>query len=187
MKSIKLVKNTALALACAGMLIPQTPLRAADATPASSVAVNHVSLNDAGAFTGKVVNAQGEILAGTKVVFVQDNKLVAETTTSPTGEFSVNNLKGGIYLVATEQSQGMYHVWPNRIAPPNAGKQALIVSDPSVTRGQFFGGMGSFLANPFIITAIVATAIAVPVVIHNNLSNEIDELEDQIDNMNASP
>ncbi len=196
MKGMKLAKNATLALACVGMLVPQTRLNAAPTTPSTNTAINHVALSQSGSFTGKVINSQGEALSETKVVISQDNQVIAETTTIEAGQFTFQNLKAGVYLVSTEQSQNLYHIWPNKVAPPAAGKQALIVSDHSTMRGAGpfglfgnsgggggagFGGMGGFLGLAGLAVGITGVAIGV------EAQQDVNDLQDQIDQAQASP
>ncbi len=63
------------------------------------------------------------------------------------------------------QGVGIYRLWAPETAPPAAGKSALIVSDATAVRGQATR-LGQFLANPLVIAGIVATAVAVPVAVH---------------------
>ena len=156
---------TALALSCAGMLLPQTVLASHDVPRQPQAVVVDVILQDGGVFQGLVVDAAGVPLAGSKVVLIEQDRPVAETTTDEQGRFSFGQLRGGTYQVVTAHSSGVYRLWAPRTAPPTARSMALLV-DGDVFRGQF-GPVEMFLTNPWVTVGIIGAAIAVPIAVHN--------------------
>jgi len=133
-----------------------------------------VALRPGGVLQGQVVDPQGVPAAGTRVVLAREGKPLATTQTDDQGRFGFSGLKGGLYQLATAQNGGMYRLWATGTAPPAARADALLVSGDSVVRGAMGqGGMLSFLANPWVLGAIVAAAIAVPLALdrsHNEAS-----------------
>jgi len=125
-----------------------------------------VSLAPGGLFAGQVVNAQGVAESGAEVVLRYQGQDVVRTVTDENGSFAARGLRGGQYEV--QVSGGVVHcrLWTDRTAPPAARPSALIVADSDVMNGQ--GGFGSLLSNPFVLAGIVATAVAVPVVVAQN-------------------
>ena len=82
--------------------------------------------------------------------------------------FAFKGLQQGVYQVVAAKGHQAYRVWPEKIAPPSAQPGALIVAGNGTVRGQLgMRGFRNLLANPWVVAAIVATAIAVPVAIHN--------------------
>jgi hypothetical protein len=81
--------------------------------------------------------------------------------TDAAGQFSVPGLTGGVYQVETLKGGGVFRLWAPRTAPPAAFESAMIVQGDQVVRGAN-GQLLSWLGNPWVLGAIVATAIAVP-------------------------
>ena len=87
--------------------------------------------------------------------------------TDQAGRFAFSGLRGGVYQLATAESQGVVRVWAPRTAPPYAQQGVMLVSGESVVRGQAFRNIGSFASHPWVMAGIIATAVAVPIAIHN--------------------
>jgi hypothetical protein len=165
MKTRRIVNGVMVSLAAIGFLLPQ-PLVAASPAPASPVA--DVALRDGGVLIGQVVDAQGAALGSVPVSLRYQDRELAAAKTSKEGYFAFKDLRGGVYQLTAAQGQGVYRVWSAGTAPPAAQEGALVVSGDKVVRGQEGGGFRSFITNPLVIAAVVATAIAVPVAIHNS-------------------
>lgn len=165
MKTRRIVNGVMVSLAAIGFLLPQ-PLLAAN--PAPKAPVTDVALRDGGLLVGQVVDEQGAALGGVPVSLkYQDRELVVGKT-SKDGTFGFKGLRGGVYQIAAAQGRGVYRVWTVGTAPPAAQEGALVVSGENVVRGQDGGGFRAFITNPLVIAGVVATAIAVPVAIHNS-------------------
>ena len=117
---------------------------------------------------------------------------VTTVRTNGDGVFQVPGLKGGIYQISCDQNHSIYRVWSTNAAPPSASNGVLIIQPDSVQRGQcaegcapgtVVGGPGGYvpgptahqgmlglLANPWIVGAAVAVAIAVPLALDDNAS-----------------
>jgi len=169
MKDIGLLNGVIIGLATVGMLIP-APLLAAG--PAKPVVVD-VALRDGGVLLGQVVDPQGAAKAGAAVSVRYEDRELVTTSADPDGYFAVKGLRGGVHQVATQEGHAVYRLWAPGTAPPAAQDGVLLVAGSDVTRGQWGGGGGlkTFLANPLVITGIVATAVAVPVALHNSRSS----------------
>jgi len=123
---------------------------------------------------GQVVDTQGAGKSNVAVAIFLENRELVATKSSQDGYFAFKGLRGGVYRVSAEEGQGLFRVWSAGTAPPNAQQGALVVSDNTVARGQFTPGqgIGKFLTRPVVVAGVVATAVAVPVAVHNSQSSE---------------
>jgi hypothetical protein len=94
----------------------------------------------------------------------------------------VKSLRGGTYDVVAGQNKGVYRFWAPNTAPPAAKSQVLLVSQPSVVRGQGLG-VGNV---PPITYAALGTGIAGTTLGAVNM-NKIDNIKNQVDKIPTSP
>jgi hypothetical protein len=166
MKTGNMLNGVLVTLAVLGLCFPE-PLLAA-AGPQGPVATD-VALREGGVLVGQVVDTHGAGIGGTEVSVRQGAKDPVATKTGPDGSFAVKGLRGGVYQVAAVDGHGVYRLWTAGTAPPAASNKALLVAGKDVVRGQNEpGAWKTFLTNPLVIGAVVATAIAVPVALHNS-------------------
>lgn len=167
MKGVGMVRGVLVSLAVVGFCFPQ-PLSAAGAVPDQRPVVIDVALMDGGVLLGQVVDPQGASLKGVPVSLRDRDREVAAAKTNDGGFFAVRGLRGGVYQIVAAEGHGAYRLWTPGTAPPSSQQGALVVAGRQTVRGQFGGGALRFwLANPWVIAGIVATAVAVPVAIHN--------------------
>ena len=159
----RLVGGTIVMLATVGVCLPELALAA---TPPAAPAVIDVAMSDGGVLHGQVVDLQGGNSIGVPVSVRSQDKEIIRTTTAKDGRFTVQGLRGGVYQVSAGEGQGAYRLWTAKAAPPSAQKNAIVY-----TQGIFGGGPKMLLANPIVVTGLVATAIAVPVAIVNSKSS----------------
>jgi hypothetical protein len=140
--------------------------------PAPVPPITDVALRDGGTLVGQIVNAQNIAQAKTRVsVQNPQNQEIAAAVTDQQGNFAIQGLRGGVYQIVTPQTRGVYRLWMPGMAPPAAQQGVLLVSSDDAIRGAApgpGGGLKGFLTNPLVIGAAVATAIAVPIAIHNS-------------------
>lgn len=167
MKTRRTVRGVMVALAAIGFLFPQ-PLLAANPSPATPVV--DVALREGGLLVGQVVDEQGVGLGNVPVSLRSQDRELAAGKTNPDGTFGFRGLRGGVYQIVADQGHGVYRVWTVGTAPPAAQEGALVVNGNPVVRGQECcrSGFAAFITNPLVIAGVVATAIAVPVAIHNS-------------------
>jgi hypothetical protein len=183
MKTTRILRAVTVSLACVGVTAPQLALAVEPprgglwtsyrqpAAPGPLVA-SDVALGPGGELRGQVIDLQGQALEGRQVAFHQDGQVIAQPISDRTGQFSVNGLGGGVYQVSTATDSGVYRLWAPNTAPPPAQGQMTLVDNPAaavpapVVRGQF--GVLSLLSNPWVVGALIATAIAVPLAIAND-------------------
>ena len=168
MKKFSLLKGAAVGLACLGMALPQTTMAASPvaAPVAAKVQIADVSLTNA-TLTGKVVNAQGQLLEGSVIKISQGNQEIATTVAGQQGEFAFRNLSTGVYQISTGQTQAAVRLWEGNAAPPTAKKNILLVNGPT-TRAQFGSLPRLTTTQMIIIGGVITTAIVVPIVLNNN-------------------
>jgi len=142
---------------------------------AAPMRVVDVALKRGGVLQGQIVNEAGAGIAEVPV------KLTAgrqhwQTKTDAQGWFRVAGLRGGTYqFLAVEQVQ-LLRAWAAGTAPPSASQGVLVTPSTDIVRAQrvispktnrFFRVAKQQLANPWVFGGIVATAVAIPVAIHN--------------------
>jgi len=170
-----------VSLAVLGLCAPQTLLAKAESVSPRPVVVD-VALTDDGVLVGQVVNSQGTALANAPVVVWSQNHPITRVVTDERGRFAVGGLRAGVYQLATVQGHSACRLWAPGGAPPTCQKGVLLVSGHGALRGQCGHGCGApcgapcgpcggpmafWLANPWVMGGILATAIAVPVAVHN--------------------
>jgi len=167
MRLVSVVRNVAVCLAVLGFCMP-APVFAAPLPAAPRPAVVDVGLIEGGILLGQVVDAQGVGLAEVAVSVQSQGKQVAAARTDAGGRFAVASLPAGVYQIAAANAQATYRLWASGIAPPSAGRTAMIVAGNHTVRGQYDNGrLKECLTNPWVVAGLVATAVAVPVALAN--------------------
>ena len=176
MKGMDLVKGVLVSLAVVGFCLPQTA-SAAGATVDRVAVATDVELGAGGVLVGQVVDPQGIPLVKVPVSLQGRGQEIARARSDANGYFAVRGLRGGVHQLSTTGGQATLRLWKPGSAPPLAQKGALLVVDRETVRGQCAEpecgpsgckGLKYWLANPWVVTGIVATAVAVPVAIHNS-------------------
>lgn len=121
-----------------------------------------VELYDGNLFFGQMVDSSGQGLARVPVSIRREQREIGITETDAQGYFYIRGLRGGTYHVVAGEAQGVYRAWAPHTAPPAAKPGALLVAGESVNRGQQ-GPLAPWLQNPGVVSAVMATADAVPV------------------------
>jgi hypothetical protein len=168
MKLTATLKGLAVGLAVLGFCLPE-PLLAAGQADAASVVVD-VQLQEGAqgnVLVGQVTDPQGSAKVNVPVVLYAGQQRLAVGRTDGNGRFAFGRLHGGVYQLITEGGQATYRVWTPGTAPPSAHDAALVIASDQTVRGQYGGRLRNWLANPWVIAGIVATAVAIPVALHN--------------------
>jgi hypothetical protein len=124
---------------------------------------------------GQVLDKTMQPVPGTAIAIQVERKTAASTVTDANGVFAVAGLRGGVHQVATGDAVENFRFWAPGTAPPQAATNLRFVpGQAQVVRGQWGPPANSFgnnakawATNPWIVGGVVATAIAVPVIIHN--------------------
>jgi hypothetical protein len=167
MKLTATLKGLAVGLAVLGFCLPQPLLAAGRAHAAGVVDVQLQKGPQGNVLFGQVMDPQGAAKANVPVVLYAGQQRLAVGQTDGKGHFAFGRLHGGVYQVITEGGQGTYRAWTPGTAPPSAHNAALVVASDQTVRGQYGWRLRNWLANPWVIAGIVATAVAIPVAIHN--------------------
>lgn len=154
-------------VAAFGLVIPFQAFAAPQGTVAS---IDDVKLHKNGSLYGVVLTSALQPAANKTVTIQQGKDVLATTKTNESGGFGFAGLNSGVYQLVSPEGQQTVRVWTEKAAPPAAGPQAVLVND--TVRAQYgMQRLKVFLSNPFVIAAIIATAVAIPVAIHNSGSN----------------
>ena len=165
MKQIHKIGWALTLLAAVGFCLPVTTLAASP----MKTGPTDVKLTKTGALVGQVLDVQGKAVVGKPVAVQYQNKLVAAPTTDKNGYFALQGVRPGVYRIASMKGVADYRVWTEQTAPPKAAAGALLIEGKEVIRGQINGmALRNLLANPLVVAGIVATAVAVPVAVHNS-------------------
>lgn len=128
-----------------------------------------VALEERGTLVGQVTGPKGAPQAEAPIAVRQGTAVVARTTTDRRGIFYVTGLRGGVYQVASNGASQNLRAWAPDTAPPNARPGVQLVRGQGATSAR--GPILDFLTRPVVIGGLVATAIAVPIAVHNNNSD----------------
>lgn len=185
MKGLKFLQGAAVALAMLGVVAPSPNLFAADqAKPTATnkavkkAQIPDVSLAAGGVLSGRVVDHTGSPIEGAEVVIKQNGKTLKRTVTDEKGLFSSQDLKGGVYQVASGNTDVAFRLWSEQTAPPVAKGQALLVMGENGARGQ------GAAVDPLLIVEGAALISLLTLAIINN--NKINQLQNQIDKLTKS-
>jgi len=157
----------AVTLATLGIVLPTPLLQAADPVQA----IPDIALDAHGTLLGTLVDAQGQPQPQALVALQQDGQTLAQTRSDAHGRFAVTGLRGGVYLIVTEHGALPCRAWTAAAAPPSAGRQLLVPSDAAY-RGQY-PISDLFIADPILLSLVIAAAIAIPIAVHNSKSDSV--------------
>ena len=104
-----------------------------------------VALAKEGTVSGQVLGADKKGVPNVPVSIRQGKEEVAQATTDKDGRFEAKNLKGGVYLIASNSGYGLFRFWAPKSAPPAAHNQVLIMQKAVVVRAQSPNGSGEVI------------------------------------------
>lgn len=158
------IRGFIIVWAAVGCCLPSTVLASETPAPSSAVTAD-VALRDGNVLLGQVVNPQGIAQTGLPVLVLRGDQALVRTTTDANGYFAVRGLPGGVYQIATPESCGTFRVWTEGTAPPSAQPGALVIHGDQTMRARNGGALRYWLCQPAVIAGVVATAVAVPLVL----------------------
>ncbi len=151
MKVLARIRMTTLALASAGLLLPQTAAVAADQSnapgpqgAAAEATVRDVALAAGGVLQGQVLAPEGQPVSQAPVTVWASGRRIAATESDADGGFAIAGLRGGHYTVVAPESSSEYRLWTENTAPPHAVQRVLLVAGGAATRGQSGRGRWSW-------------------------------------------
>jgi hypothetical protein len=171
-------------LAVCGMCLPFSVALGTEASSTTQTAgdasrpaplIRDIALTPGGLLVGQVLDESMKPVRGTPVAIQVEGKTAASTVTDANGVFAVAGLRGGVHQVATGDSIENYRFWAPGTAPPQAAANLRFVPGQArIVRGQWAPPPGTIVetakawaTNPWVIGGVVATAIAVPVILNN--------------------
>ena len=173
MKIVGTIRLLTVSMVAVGFLLSQAAPASVPAPNAAKAIprplMQDVGLQKGGTLMGQLVCPSGTPVAGAKISLLQNNRELAKTITDKQGKFSFAGLRGGVYRLVTADSDGLYRLWAAGTAPKSTGQIAQVVAGGPVMRGQYtMGRVGKWLTSPVGLAAVAATAVAVPVALHNS-------------------
>jgi hypothetical protein len=139
---------------------------AAGEAPLPALATTDIALAEGGLLHGVLVNMENAPVGGATVQFWMQEHEVATTQTDAEGRFAVRGLRGGTYRVVSGDAVQMCRLWAPGTAPPQALRGLVLVGGTSVVRG-ILPPWYDWCIDPLLVTGLVATAIAVPLALHD--------------------
>lgn len=139
-----------------------------------------------GELQGRLVDTQGQPLAGAVVDIQAGNNSIAQTNTDAQGQFAVKGLKGGTYRIAAGNETRTVRAWTERTAPPAAKTGFTMVAQSPAVRGQF-GGVtpGMVLLTSGVIAGVVLGAVSVSQ--NDDIKNQNNQILDQLNQIPKTP
>ncbi|MBX3443350.1 MAG: carboxypeptidase regulatory-like domain-containing protein [Planctomyces sp.] len=156
--------KTAAIVAGLNVAAPQAMSFAAEPTaPAKRVvaAPTDVVLTSAGELRGRVITAEGQAVDGAAVSLQQNGKTVGRATTTESGDFRLENVRGGVYQVSAGQSSRVVRAWTEESAPPAARPTTTLVQG-NLVRGQ--DEWDYFETDEMVIAGIATAALIVGII-----------------------
>ena len=162
---LKRFQTILAAVACVGIICPPSALAIGPANGAKDVA-----LRPGGVLVGQVIDQQGAVRPSSTVSIQQGDQEIVRTQTDKNGIFAAQGLRGGQYLLVSDDGQSLCRLWATDTAPPSATDAAVVVTGQEVVRGQWGSGYGGrwldwVRSHPYITAGIVAAAVATPLAI----------------------
>jgi hypothetical protein len=180
MKSLLLVR-AAFALAAVGLVVPTQMLTAADPVAITSRSqvpkVGDVELGQGGSLHGTIVDEQGRPLSAARLSVWRHGRVQGQVQSDARGAFAFSGLRGGVYQVVSPKGATLVRAWAHDTAPPSASQALVIAPTDEVIRGQQRIS-DVFRSDAFIVTSIIAAAIAIPVIVHNSRDRGSDRDDD---------
>jgi hypothetical protein len=167
MKLVKKFGYAAAILASSIIAVPQTIQAAETQIIRAQGKVVDIALHQGGLLVGQVVDASGKSQEGQQVAVIRGNEVVAKGVTAKDGQFQIAGLQGGTYQVQSNIGSTSCRFWAPQTAPPSAAKGLLMVNSEELARGQGEGVL-CFLSNPWVLGALVAAAIAIPLALDDD-------------------
>jgi hypothetical protein len=172
MKLLKAVRTLVITLGTFGTMMPPAIARADDQAGIQPQPIQDLALDHGGVLRGQIINNDGLPKNGMLVTLSRDGEQVARTKTSSDGLFTVGGLRGGIYVVVTENSSAVVRAWSPRTAPPAAANGILLVSSDLTVRAKGKSGgpggigglsMAQIGIGGLLVAGAVATVLAVTI------------------------
>ena len=167
MQRARYLIHTAFFLAVVGFVLPPIGVTTARGNPPSRANVFEIALGKQNELRGQLANREGQPVEAAVVVLIRDGKAQVSTVSDQYGRFSFRLRQGGTYQLVSGDTVVGLRAWTHNAAPPNCQSEVLMVYG-QVARGQQGGLPPAGLLNPWFVAGVVAAAVAVPVLMHQN-------------------
>ena len=168
---LRALKLTLTALACwgilAGPLMADDPLRGLSPRNTGRPVIHDVALDANTSLHGEVRDVDGKLQPNTDVSLWLRAVIVQRARTDRFGRFAFRGLRGGTYQIRTAATSVTCRAWRAATAPPRAQTTILLLVNTGAVRGQQ-PLQEAFVFNPFLMGALIAAAIAIPIALHNS-------------------
>jgi hypothetical protein len=154
-------------------MVIASPISAADAAKATRLVVpriTDVAMDEHQVVHGRVLNDSSAPIPGAGIEVFQGAKQVGQVMADECGQFQWKCAGGGTYHLLTNGQVTTVRIWTAAAAPPHSVKHVALVPG-QVARGQS-GTFPYTQVNPWVVAGVVAAAVAIPVVLHNNRTDE---------------
>lgn len=174
-----LVGLATLGIVC-GPVVAVEPQIGANAPAENSECLLDVALDPAGVLCARILDIASIPLAKHAVEVVKNGQVIANAETDAQGRLAIPGLKGGVYQLRTAKTTCVFRVWTKEAAPPSAVSLVAMTEVGLIVRGQGAcdcgectsctapAAVGFAPAEPVMIAALLAAAIAVPIAVHNS-------------------
>jgi len=129
-------RGICLLTALSTVLAAHTAVLGATGPNAKFPRTDDVSLQANGELRGQILDQQGRPQSQTKVVFLQNQKVMGYAKTDVTGQFVIRGLQPGAYQIQTEVGGKPVRLWAPQTAPPVAQQAVLLVADGDIARAK---------------------------------------------------
>ena len=119
---------------------------------------------------GRLVTPRGTAVSGVHVAIQRGTKSIFSVLTDSQGYFSLPAFEPGVYTLTDGTWFQPIRIWAEGTAPPVAKTEMLVVAREPIVAGQV-SPLRYWMANPNVMLATAAIAIAVPVLIYRPASD----------------
>lgn len=125
----------------------------------SAGGIRDVELREKGILTTRVVDMQGQPVAGEKLSVLYQGREVASAVSDQNGYVVIGGLRPGAHTLSTPMNAVPCRFWNKDTAPPSAVGMPAVVSDVEIVRGQF----GAFNLPMVLYAGVSAAALIVAI------------------------
>ena len=136
-----------------------------NAKPSVKTSTIDLSKSNQDTLTGRLVSPRGIAVAGVTLTLIHESKPLVNTTTDRDGRFVLPAASPGLYTLTDGNWIQPIRIWSLGTAPPVAKTEMLVVIPEPIVAGQV-SPLRYWMANPNVMLATAAIAIAVPILIY---------------------
>ena len=123
-----------------------------------------------GMIHGRLVDPRGNGISQAPLQLTQGHQVLATVATDATGQFTIPAPAPGVYQLTGGTWVHSLRIWATGTAPPAARNGIQIVAPEPIVAGQV-APLRYWMANPNVMLATAAIAIAIPIILFNQSQN----------------